>query len=85
MIEAYGRDVVNSEASSQITREILERLIANGLTVVQATQAYVGVHALVLGAAVLRPSLQEAGVPVQTLIETFLDGVAAGAGSSGPA
>lgn len=75
MIEAYGRDLVHGEATTRVSKDVLERLIADGLTPEQATEAYVGVHALVLGCAVLRASIRP--VPVGSLVDTFLDGVAA--------
>ena len=75
MIEAYGRDLVHGEATTQVSQGVLERLLADGLTEPQAIEAYIGVHALVLGCATLRASIHP--VPLEALVDTFLDGVAA--------
>lgn len=76
MIEAYGRDLVHGDATTHVSKEVLERLLADGLTTEQAIEAYVGVHALVLGCAVLRSSIKR--VPLAAIVDRFLDGVAAG-------
>ena len=81
MIDAYGRDMVHSHAVTRVAKDVLDRLIDDGLTQEQALHAYIGVHALVVGCAALRPSVPQ--IPVAALVETFLDGVATDAARSG--
>jgi AcrR family transcriptional regulator len=76
MVEAFGRGMVGGRSSNNVGHQVVERLVADGLTTRQAAEAYLGVHALVLGCAVLRAGAQE--VPLDRFIETLLDGVAAG-------
>jgi AcrR family transcriptional regulator len=54
MVDAYGRGLVRSELARRVEQDVESRLIADGLTAAQARCAYLGVHALVLGHAVLR-------------------------------
>lgn len=76
MVEAFGRGMVGGRSSSNVGSRVVERLVADGLTARQAGEAYLAVHALVLGCAVLRGGAQE--VPLDAFVETLLDGVAAG-------
>jgi hypothetical protein len=57
-----------------VSGQVVERLLADGLSPAQATHAYLGVHALVLGCVVIRNGGQE--VPLEPLIEKLLDGIA---------
>lgn len=76
MLEAFGRGMVHGGASRRVSQKIVDRLIGDGLTVEQAMHGYLGVHALVLGSAVIRSDSQE--IPLMPLVERLLDGVAAG-------
>jgi AcrR family transcriptional regulator len=60
MVEAYQQGMLSSGRAAQVSRDVTERLIADGLTPQQATEAYFGVHALVLGFALMRASQQQA-------------------------
>lgn len=73
MVEAYGRGMVNGGASAGVAKDIVDRLTADGLTYEQAVDAYLGVHALVLGSAVIRPGT--GAFPLTPLVDTLLDGV----------
>ena len=79
MVEAYGRGMVRSGRAGQVAAEVMERLTTGGLTPQQARDAYVGVHAIVLGYAVIRSGHGDApvpGVPLSRLVDQFLDGAA---------
>jgi AcrR family transcriptional regulator len=54
MVEAYGRGMVRSGVASEFVRDVVERLEAGGLTPTRAREAYVAVHAVVLGFALIR-------------------------------
>lgn len=75
MLEAFGRGMVQGGASRQVAQKVADRLIAGGLSPEQATHGYLGVHALVLGSAVIRSGGQE--MPLMPLVERLLDGLAA--------
>ena len=75
MIEAYGRDLVHGETTTRVAKELLDRLVADGLTPEQATHAYIGVHALVLGCAIIRFGIPL--VPLTAIVDRFLEGVTA--------
>lgn len=72
MVEAFGRGMVHS---TPVPKAVVERVMADGLTAEQAIEGYLGVHALVLGAAVIRGGGQE--VPLTALVDRLLDGIAA--------
>jgi len=74
ILEAFGQGMVNGGASARVSQEVLDRLVADGLTRDRAVEAYLGVHALVLGCAVIRAGSQE--FPLMSLVDTLLDGVA---------
>ena len=76
MVEAFGRGMVGGRASNNVGDRIVERLVADGLSTRQAAEAYIAVHALVLGCAVLRAGGQQ--IPLDAFVETLLDGVADG-------
>jgi AcrR family transcriptional regulator len=76
MVEAYGRDMVHSDAVTRVAKQVQERLVADGLTPEKAIEAYIGVHALVLGCATLRPSLTT--TPLMPLVDRLIEGIAAG-------
>lgn len=83
MVEAYQRGMVRSGRAEQVARDVLTRLMADGLTAKQARDAYVGVHAVVLGYALMRSGSERGEslaprVSLNTLLEKFLDGVARG-------
>lgn len=81
MVEAFGLGMVRGGSSAVVAREVVDRLLADGLTRQQALDGYLGVHALVLGCAVIRPGA--AGLSVDALVERLLDGLAAGAAGTG--
>jgi AcrR family transcriptional regulator len=54
MVEAYERGMVRSGRAGQIAAEVQARLVSDGMTPEQAGEAYVAVHSLVLGFAVIR-------------------------------
>lgn len=60
MVEAYQRGMLSSGRASQVAADVAARLVSSGLTVRQAREAYFGVHALVLGFALIRASQQQA-------------------------
>lgn len=60
MVEAYQRGMLSSGRASQVAADVAARLVSGGLTVRQAREAYFGVHALVLGFALIRASQQQA-------------------------
>lgn len=60
MVEAYQRGMLSSGRASQVAADVASRLLAGGLTAQQAREAYFGVHALVLGFALIRASQQQA-------------------------
>ena len=78
MVEAYQRGMVRSGRAEQVARDVLGRLTADGLTPEQARDAYVAVHAVVLGYALMRSGRESdlAGVPLAHLVDKVLDGVA---------
>lgn len=70
MVEAYERGMVRSGRAEQVAKDVLGRLMADGLSPQQARDAYVAVHAVVLGYALMRsgrehatavPAVQDAG------------------------
>lgn len=63
MVEAYQRGMVRSGRASQVAADIQARLTADGLSAKQAGEAYLAVHALVLGFALMRSGQQQAGQP----------------------
>jgi AcrR family transcriptional regulator len=80
MVDAYGRGLVRSGLAAQVAKDVQERLVSTGLTPAQAREAYLGVHAIVLGYAVMRgaePTVETVlGTPLPRLIDTLLDGIA---------
>ena len=76
MVDAYGRGIVRSPAARRVANEMLERLATGGLSAAKARDAYIGVHAIVLGYAVIRPRVDNAGQDhLLHLVDTFLDGL----------
>ena len=71
MVEAFGRGMVHS---TPVPKAVVERVMADGMTAEQAVEGYLGVHALVLGTAVIRGGGQQ--VPLEALVERLLDGIA---------
>lgn len=76
MVEAFGRGIVRGDASARVAKTVVDRLLADGLTLEQARDGYLGVHALVLGSAVIRAGVNP--VPLDALVERLLDGIASG-------
>lgn len=74
MVDAFGRGIVHGEASVRVSSAIGDRLLADGLSPEQVVRAYLGVHALVLGCAVLRAGVPDP--PVAVLVDALLDGIA---------
>ena len=54
MVEAYERGMVRSGRAGQIANEVLDRLMADGMSAPQARRAYLAVHSMVLGYALIR-------------------------------
>lgn len=86
MVEAYGRGMVGGSETNQFANQVLERLTADGMDPTRAREAYVAVHALVLGFALIRAAREGApGSPdpaaasgvLARLVDTLLDGFAA--------
>ena len=73
MVEAFGRGIVQSRGETNVGHEVVRRVMADGLTQEQAVEGYFGVHALVLGAAVIRRGGQE--LPVTDLVDRLLEGL----------
>lgn len=64
MLGAYAAGVVNTGQAMRVADQVVERLLADGLTPDEAVEAYVGVHMLVLGYVVfVRPPDAPAGPP----------------------
>ncbi|MCW2544355.1 MAG: TetR family transcriptional regulator [Frankiales bacterium] len=81
MVEAYGRGLVRSGRAAQVAKDVQERLVADGLSPVRARDAYLGVHALVLGYAVMRgadPNDEKSvlGTPLARVVDELLEGIA---------
>ena len=74
MVDAYGRGMVHGGASATVAKDVVGRLIDGGLSEERAVEAYLGVHAIVLGGAVIRAGVP--GLPLSGLVDTFIDGVA---------
>jgi hypothetical protein len=77
MVEAYQRGMVRSGRADQVATDVLDRLIADGMPPGRAREAYVAVHALVLGFALLRadpePGPAHSALLAQ-LVDRLLDG-----------
>ncbi|MCU1586737.1 MAG: TetR family transcriptional regulator [Frankiales bacterium] len=80
MVEAYGRGMVGG---NQIADQVITRLTADGMDPTRAREAYVAVHALVLGFALIRggragapdrPGPEVASGVLSRLVDTLLDG-----------
>ena len=76
MVEAFGRGIVQSRGETNVGQEVVSRVMADGLTQEQAVEGYFGVHALVLGAAVIRSGGQE--LPVMDFVDRLLEGLVSG-------
>lgn len=80
MVEAYGRGMVRSGRAEQVAKDVQERLVADGLSPTRARDAYLGVHAVVLGCALLRgdggATKSRVEIPLTRLIDALLEGVA---------
>ncbi len=77
MVEAYQRGMVRSGQADQVATEVFGRLTADGVPPTQAREAYVAVHALVLGFALLRggPEREVARTELLArLVDQLLDG-----------
>jgi AcrR family transcriptional regulator len=80
MVEAYERGMVRSGRAGQVAEDVQQRLVSGGLTEQQAREAYVAVHALVLGFALVR-AVREPTAPLESgllprLVDKLLDGLA---------
>ncbi len=60
MVEAYERGLVRSGRAQEIAAQVQDRLVVGGMTPTQAAEAYLAVHSLVLGFALVR-STREPG------------------------
>lgn len=85
MVEAYGRGMVGGNQKNHIADEVVNRLTADGMDPTRAREAYVAVHALVLGFALIRAGRQSApdrpdpaasSNVLARLVDTLLDGFA---------
>lgn len=62
MVEAYERGMVRSGRAEQVASDVQQRLVVGGLTPKQAGEAYMAVHSIVLGFALIR-SVRGPAVP----------------------
>lgn len=76
MVEAYQRDMLRSGRASQVAADVVGRLMADGLTLRQAKEAYFGVQAMVVGFAVMRSGRSEGAgdVPLDSALVNRLVG-----------
>jgi AcrR family transcriptional regulator len=101
MVEAYGRGIVRSDLARRVADDVKGRLVADGLTPEAAGAAYLGVHSLVLGHALIVSGFQvadvstdpegqarrdaELSVPLDLLVDELLAGVASTSSSGSTA
>lgn len=78
MVEAYAQGLVRSGRAEEVATTVLERLVADGLGPEQARDAYVTVHAVVLGLAVTRAG-RAAAPPLPGDVWTALPALTSGA------
>lgn len=81
MVEAYERGLVRSGRAEQVAADVLDRLMADGLSQQQARDAYVAVHAVVLGYALMRSGREPGSdglttIPLSRIVDKVLEGVA---------
>lgn len=76
MVEAYQRGMVRSGQAQEVAKDVHERLVADGLSPEQARDAYIAVHAVVLGYALMRSGHEPAtaNVPLTRIVDALLDG-----------
>ena len=78
MVEAYQRGIVRKGVADQVIADVRERLTADGLSPARAREAYVAVHALVLGFALFRNGSEPESVSsalLTRLLDKLLDGL----------
>ena len=77
MVEAYQRGMVRTGRADQVAADVLGRLTAGGLSPARAREAYVAVHALVLGFALLRTGSETSAqsATLATVVDALLDGL----------
>ena len=62
MVEAYKRGMTRSGRAHLVAKDVLDRLMADGLSPEQARDAYVAVHAVVLGYSLMRSGREQHAV-----------------------